>query len=180
MPSIDSKTKILSLVDPTVANLSEKLIKELRGRNVIAVPYMGLRTVDHQNTLYCQSRDAATIEAEAARLKQKGCPYLADQLIKSQNVARGKKVTRVVGGLSWHNWGLAVDFYIATPGGMPIWDGQDPQYQILGEVAKSLGFRWGGDFRSLPDWGHIQLPQGEVHEEHTYPEIDRHFKQLGR
>lgn len=176
MPNDASITKLLMNVVPDLANRCEKLIRTLRDQNVIVVPYMGYRTVDHQNTLFAQSRDPDTIQAEADRLRANKCKFLADRLLKAKNTPFGKRVTNVTGGFSWHNWGEAVDFYVATAGGLPIWNGEDQQYKTFGHAAKELGLTWGGDFKSLPDWGHVQLRPEEVLKAFSYVEIDTHFR----
>lgn len=39
------------------------------------------------------------------------------------------------------------------------WDASDPAWQVIGEVAESLGLEWGGRWRKPHDPGHVQLPR---------------------
>lgn len=52
--------------------------------------------------------------------------------------------------LGWHNVGLAFDFLIFR-GGRYIADGNDPQYAEVGEIGRSKGCVWGGDWDIRPD-----------------------------
>jgi peptidoglycan L-alanyl-D-glutamate endopeptidase CwlK len=36
----------------------------------------------------------------------------------------------------------------------------EPDWQELGELGKALGFEWGGDWRSFPDYPHLQMDFG--------------------
>jgi hypothetical protein len=52
----------------------------------------------------------------------------------------------------------AMDYGIFEENGAYVVDGTDPRYALAGEVAKSLGLVWGGDFvHPRPDPDHIQL-----------------------
>lgn len=50
----------------------------------------------------------------------------------------------------------AFDFGLFEDDGSYIKDGTDPRYAEAGQVAITLGLRWGGDFTN-PDFDHIQL-----------------------
>jgi len=56
---------------------------------------------------------------------------------------------------SYHNWGLAFDFFRAEKG--REWDNNDKFFDKVGEIGKSIGLTWGGDFKKLKgDVGHFQ------------------------
>ncbi len=67
-------------------------------------------------------------------------------------------VTKARGGYSNHNYGLAFDITVFTSGGQPVWDG--PQYHMLGQIGKSIGLSWGGDWKSIVDEPHFELRPG--------------------
>lgn len=68
----------------------------------------------------------------------------------------GKIVTNARPGHSWHNFGLAVDVVpLAVTG--PIWDANHPDWQTIHSAARALGFICGADFRTFPDWPHLQM-----------------------
>ncbi|MFC4101258.1 M15 family metallopeptidase [Paenibacillus xanthanilyticus] len=90
-----------------------------------------------------------------------------DALYRKGRETPGSIVTNVKGGHSYHNYGLAVDFAIETGDGEIIWDldydgnrdGQSDWMEIVW-LAKSLGFSWGGDWESFPDYPHLQMDFG--------------------
>lgn len=79
----------------------------------------------------------------------------------------GPVVTQVQGGNSYHNYGLAIDFALRTKKGAVIWDmeydgnknGQADWMEVV-EIAKRLGFSWGGDWENFPDYPHLQMDFG--------------------
>lgn len=60
-----------------------------------------------------------------------------------------KTVTNANGCVSWHTHGRAVDF-----------NASENRYAEVGALAKSLGFKWGGDFPGFPDLGHVEWHPG--------------------
>lgn len=78
-----------------------------------------------------------------------------------------KVVTHAEGGESYHNFGLAVDFALQLENGNVIWDieydgngnGQSDWFEVA-EIAKELGFQWGGDWRGFKDYPHLQMDFG--------------------
>jgi hypothetical protein len=64
----------------------------------------------------------------------------------------GPVVTNAPAGTSFHNWGAAAD---VNPRGR---EGTPADYATIGDAAKNLGLNWGGDFRSIKDLDHIQMP----------------------
>lgn len=70
----------------------------------------------------------------------------------------GRKVTRAPAGYSYHNYGLAFDFAPLENGKI---DWNDVQaFKRCGEIAKSLGLEYGGDWWRFRDWGHCQFTAG--------------------
>lgn len=74
--------------------------------------------------------------------------------------ALGPAVTRAGPFESYHQYGLAADCAFLRDGRIVISE-KDPWamagYERYGQVAKSLGLVWGGDWRGLRDLGHIEL-----------------------
>ncbi len=79
--------------------------------------------------------------------------------------ALGPTVTRAGPFESYHQFGLAADCAFLRDGRIVISE-KDPWamagYEHYGEVAKSLGLVWGGDWRNLRDLGHIELRRPRV------------------
>ena len=57
---------------------------------------------------------------------------------------------------SQHQWGIAFDFYRAD--GLGAYNTTGRFFERVGEIAKSLGLGWGGDWSSLVDRPHVYLP----------------------
>ncbi|WP_214740188.1 MULTISPECIES: M15 family metallopeptidase [unclassified Exiguobacterium] len=78
----------------------------------------------------------------------------------------GQVVTNAKAGQSYHNYGLAVDFVIIHNNKADYDLNADrnrndvPDWQELGELGKALGFEWGGDWNSFPDYPHLQMDFG--------------------
>ena len=87
------------------------------------------RTVEEQNELYAQGRTKA-----------------------------GNIVTNAKGSdySSHHQWGTAFDFY--RNDGKGAYNDSDGFFSKVGNVGKSLGLEWGGDWTSPVDKPHFQLP----------------------
>lgn len=66
----------------------------------------------------------------------------------------GPRVTNAKFGFSNHSFGIAADF-AQFKGSEYVDDG--PGYGVVGEIAESLGFDWGGRWKSFPDRPHVQL-----------------------
>lgn len=68
----------------------------------------------------------------------------------------GPIVTNSKPGESFHNYGLSIDFYPCNSRGTILKVSHKP----YAEVAKTLGFSWGGDWRSFVDQPHLQYDFG--------------------
>ena len=70
----------------------------------------------------------------------------------------GKIVTNAKGGKSYHNFGLAVDI-VEIKNKKALWN--NPDWDKIAELGKSLGLEWGGDWVSFTDKPHFQLSFGK-------------------
>lgn len=110
------------------------------------------------------------------------CPIFADSVLKVLRECRDEKlevylfqgyrsfemetrlmhdhpnVTNATGGLSWHNYGLAVDLVFKSNGKWS-WDSKF-DWAKLGEIGKSFGLQWGGDWKSIKDLDHFEKNNG--------------------
>lgn len=77
--------------------------------------------------------------------------------------ALGPSVTRAGPGESRHQFGLAADCAFLREGRVVISE-RDPWamqgYAAYGALAQSLGLAWGGAWRSLKDYGHVEWRRG--------------------
>ena len=166
-----------TLLDQQFANNIQLLLDNCAKQGYTIVPYYGYRSLESQAKLWRQSRHIDEINTKLGQLKQVGCDYLVEIIESVGPQPMAKWATNAIPGLSWHNWGKAVDCYWLMENGCSNWTGSSPGYKVLGQQAKSLGLRWGGDF-STPDWGHVQAPQEEITKLLTLKEVNDHFESL--
>ncbi|WP_420810407.1 M15 family metallopeptidase [Halobacillus ihumii] len=132
----DEKTP--SELNPAVEEGKQHLVNQAAEQGIDVVITDGLRTKQEQDALYAQGRSA-----------------------------EGRIVTYASGGESYHNYGLAIDFALRLDNGDVIWDrnhdgndnGQSDWMEVV-EIAKGLGFEWGGDWKSFKDYPHLQMDFG--------------------
>lgn len=123
---------------PVVRERSNQLIQQAADKGIVMVITDEFRSVEDQDQLYEQGRTVA-----------------------------GNIVTNARGGESFHNFGLAIDFAIKTPSENVIWDMQydgnqngKSDWDEVVEMAKGLGFEWGGDWAQFKDYPHLQMNFG--------------------
>lgn len=88
-----------------------------------------LRTVEEQNALYAKGRTTAG------------------------NIVTNAKGTSYS---SMHQWGVAFDFY--RNDGKGAYENGDGFFEKVGKIGKAHGLEWGGDWKSIKDTPHFQLP----------------------
>jgi peptidoglycan L-alanyl-D-glutamate endopeptidase CwlK len=123
---------------PDVVQKAE-LVRQIAAEQGILIRYTdGYRSFDQQDALYNQGR-----------------------------TTEGPVVTNARGGQSYHNYGLAIDFVLTDHYGNAHWElDRDingngvSDWEDVGNIAKSVGFTWGGDWESFPDYPHLQLDYG--------------------
>ena len=91
---------------------------------------------------------------------------------RQEALARRPAVTQAGAYESYHQFGLAADVAFLREGRIVIserdawaWRG----YQLYGELAASLGLTWGGNWRGLADYGHVELRRPGVLQARTAP-----------
>lgn len=78
-------------------------------------------------------------------------------LYNKGRTTRGSIVTKAKAGESYHNFGVAIDV-VQIVGKRANWDSD--QWQTIGEIGKSVGFSWGGDWKGFVDNPHFEMPFG--------------------
>jgi peptidoglycan L-alanyl-D-glutamate endopeptidase CwlK len=110
------------------------------------------------------------VRAKAERLsalcRDSGLPLLVtetwrteeeqDALYAKGRTAPGKVVTNCKYPYSAHCWGVAFDFCRNVKG--REYDTSDDFFQRVGQLGKSIGLFWGGDFKSFKDMPHFEHP----------------------
>jgi peptidoglycan LD-endopeptidase CwlK len=91
---------------------------------------------------------------------------------QAQLAALGPQVTQAGAFASYHQYGLAADSAFVRDGRIVISE-KDPWaaagYALYGEVARSVGLTWGGGWRSIKDFGHVELRRDGVLQQRTDP-----------
>jgi peptidoglycan L-alanyl-D-glutamate endopeptidase CwlK len=117
--------------------LTDKVTRMLHALAELGFPMMvtdGVRTLAQQQALYAQGRSKPgkiVTNADGVRVKSNHQPKP-------------------------DGYGHAVDCCFLVDG-KPSWDGTLP-WKLYGEMAKALGLSWGGDWKSITDKPHIEMP----------------------
>lgn len=90
-----------------------------------------------------------------------------DEIYERGRSVEGSIVSHAKGGESYHNYGLAVDFAIRTNEDNVVWDmeydgnqnGESDWMEVV-DIAKELGFAWGGDWQGFKDYPHLEMRFG--------------------
>jgi peptidoglycan L-alanyl-D-glutamate endopeptidase CwlK len=81
-----------------------------------------------------------------------------DALYAQGRTTPGNIVTRAKAGQSWHNWRCALDV-VPLVNGKAIWDDQ-AMWKQVGEIGKSCGLEWAGDWVTFKEYPHFQYTGG--------------------
>jgi peptidoglycan L-alanyl-D-glutamate endopeptidase CwlK len=101
--------------------------------------------------------DLAAREGITLQVKQGyRSPEEQERLYAQGRSAPGAIVTYARPGQSYHQTGKAIDV-VPLKNGQP--DDASPHWGRIGHLGKSLGLRWGGDFKRLNDRYHFELPR---------------------
>lgn len=138
----------------------EELLHQCEQSGYAMRPFFTLRTPFEQGKLWRQSRSRQQVDQKILELTNNGAGFLA-HCIESVGPQHGRHVTNAIPGLSWHQWGEAVDCFWLV-GGDAEWstrkivNGKNG-YVNYGSIAKSLELTAGGFWSSFKDWPHAQL-----------------------
>lgn len=128
---------------------AELLIEKAYRRGVYIRLTQGLRTYDGQNELYAQGRKQAELDKIG----------LSHVTAKPNEI----RVTNAIAGHSYHNFGVAIDFVLMVSGydmnADADNDGEADWLEVV-DVAKEIGWAWGGDWKSFKDNPHFEMTFG--------------------
>ena len=150
----------VTLLVPEFRDKLNNLLNVCKVKGLEMRPYFGIRTPFEQARLWRQSRAAEEIAQKIASLRAQGAPFLA-HCLESVGPQNGPQVTNAIPGLSWHQWGEAVDCTWVVAG-KTEWstqkkvDGKNG-YQVYAGQSLEMGLDAGGFWKSLKDWPHVQL-----------------------
>ncbi|WP_373895024.1 M15 family metallopeptidase [Virgibacillus sp. CBA3643] len=110
---------------------------------------------------------AAAIDIDVVITDEMRSMERQDELYEQGRSTNGNIVTNARGGESYHNYGLAIDYALRDDNGGVIWDihydGNDngvSDWFEVADLAKELGFDWGGDLENFKDYPHLQMDFG--------------------
>ncbi len=127
---VNKALKRIGAVHPVIKQGAEEIIRRAYKQGIYVLFSDGYRSHAEQNALYAQGRTKP-----------------------------GNIVTNAKGGQSLHNYGLALDMFITNKEGTTAtWPTN--KLREVAQIAKSLGFEWGGDWTSFKDYPHIQMTGG--------------------
>lgn len=138
MSDVLTNTKIEKLqgVHPKLIEAVKRILYAMNELGYHMVVTAGWRSAEEQAALYARGRTqpGAIVTNADGTLK------------KSNHQAKSD------------GFGHAVDLAFVVDG-QPSWDESLP-WRLYGEMAKSQGLTWGGDWKSIVDKPHIELPDG--------------------
>lgn len=127
---VNKALKRIGAVHPVIKQGAEEIIRRAYKQGIYVLFSDGYRSHAEQNALYAQGRTKP-----------------------------GQIVTNAKGGQSLHNYGLALDMFITNKEGTTAtWSTN--KLREVAQIAKSLGFEWGGDWTGFKDYPHIQMTGG--------------------
>lgn len=132
--------KVIQELNPVVQPYARELVRRAAAKGIEVKVIGGFRSFAEQQRLFCQGRNIP----ECSGLYKPG-----------------SIVTNARGGYSNHNFGIAFD--------IGIFQGtrylpESPKYVEVGQIGKSIGLGWGGDWTTIKDRPHFQLrPSWAMH-----------------
>lgn len=82
-----------------------------------------------------------------------------NQLYAQGRTTSGNIVTNAKAGQSNHNYGIAVDYVLVSNDGKKALWTVNQKWRRVAEIAKSIGFQWGGDWTSFKDYPHLEMKE---------------------
>lgn len=175
----------MSALDTAFQGQIQELLSQCGTQGFEMRPFHTLRDPFEQARLWRQSRSTAEIQAKLRQLTRRGAPFLG-HVIESVGPRHGPPVTNAIPGLSWHQWGEAVDCYWllrnkaewSANRKADLADGRRLNgYRVYADLAAQAGLTAGGHWRRLKDWPHIQKRNDGVENYYSLPEIDAAMRQ---
>ena len=159
-PRADASTRDISALVNEFRSKVVALLERCTARGTPMRHYATLRSPLDQARLWRQSRSKEEIEAKIAELNNQSAPFLADCIARAGR-QDGDPVTNAIPGLSWHQWGEAVDCFWLVDGEAE-WSIRKEinglnGYKVYAEEAQAAGLTAGGLWSSFKDWPHVQL-----------------------
>ncbi|MGG4152304.1 peptidoglycan-binding protein [Peribacillus muralis] len=128
-------------VDAVVKASALEMIERAYTEGIAVQISAGYRSLEEQAALYGQGR---VYSYNGKNYSDPGKPVVTD----------------AKPGQSYHNFGLAIDFFLVSDDGRKaIWT-VDSRWKHVAAIGKKLGFDWGGDWRAFKDYPHLEMTGG--------------------
>jgi len=168
-------SKNLQDLQPDFKNKVISVLKRCANDKITMIPYCTFRTLEEQARLWRQSRTTSEIDKKTKFLRENNCKYLA-HIIDKVGPQNGRWATNAIPGLSWHNWGYAVDCY-AEIEGIACWDANNNAYNVYAKHARSVGLE-AGHLWKHKDSVHIQMNDKSITDMYTLKEVNDYFENM--
>ncbi|WP_375090044.1 peptidoglycan-binding protein [Peribacillus sp. RS7] len=136
-----SVKKMGTRMNPVVKASALEMIERAYNEGIYVQISAGHRSLEEQAALYGQGRVYS----------YNGKNY--------SNLAK-PNVTNAKPGQSYHNFGLAIDFFTVSDDGKKANWTVNSKWQRVAAIGKDLGFKWGGDWSSFKDYPHLEMTGG--------------------
>lgn len=144
----DKAVKRMGAVKPIVKEKVLDLIEKAYSEGIYVLITDGYRSYEEQDELYAQGRTKP-----------------------------GNIVTNAKGGQSNHNFGIAVDYCLTNKEGTAAYWDVNADWKRVATIAKSMGFEWGGDWKTFKDNPHLEYTGNvEKEEDNTKEETGSDLK----
>ena len=135
----------------------ELALAELAGEGLIFKPYFTLRDPVVQAGLWRQSRSQDVVNSQLQTLTDLHCDFMV-ACFRKAGPQSGAWATNALPGLSWHQYGEAVDCFLEDASGNPIWESKN--YGRYGQVGDANEMWWGGHFGDNDHWQNRRIEPG--------------------
>ena len=129
-------------IHPVVKASAIEMIRRAYNEGIFVKITHGYRSMEEQAALYGQGRSSYVYNG------------------KQYGNKKAVKVTNAKPGSSYHNFGLAIDFVLTNKDGTAAYWTVNDKWRRVAEIAKGLGFVWGGDWSSFKDNPHLEMTGG--------------------
>ena len=134
---------------PVVREKAHRFTSECEKQGIELLVYCTYRSSDEQTALYVQGREPLPV---VNTLRERaGLPPITDSANRIATKARA--------GSSYHEYRCAFDC-VPLEAGKPVWDDKHPLWQKIGEIGKSCGLEWAGDWKTFKEFPHFQYTGG--------------------
>jgi len=137
-------------------HLAAEFLKRCAEAGLEVLIFGTLRTLEEQARLWRMGRSRALIEKVIERLERSGKGWVAALLKRVGPQPGNRIVTHALPGESAHNYGYGFDA-VPLVHGKPAWN-DDALLNRMGEIGKSVGLDWAGDWKRFKERVHFELP----------------------